>query len=56
MQFADFQPLSPAETRLIETCSTAERITIDDGSLPTQETPETAVRADLLALILARSA
>lgn len=47
-----FQPLSPAEERLVQECSDSARITLTGGELPEAETPETHVRAEFIRHVL----
>ncbi|KAG1715197.1 hypothetical protein GQR58_000154 [Nymphon striatum] len=49
---SDFQPLSPAEERLVQECSDSARITLTGGELPEAETPETHVRAEFIRHVL----
>lgn len=49
---ADLAPLTPAETRVIETCRTGDRITLSDGALPAEATPDTELRSDFLKALL----
>ncbi len=50
--FDAFAPLSPAEDRLLAQCGTSDRITFDEGELPSAETPTNTLRAGVLRALL----
>lgn len=52
MLLSRFHPLSPAEDKLLAECTQGTRITIGDGELPEETTPETTIRAEILRLLL----
>ena len=45
---ADFEPLSPAETLLLETCGGPERVTLAGGGLPDAASSDNTIRGALL--------
>lgn len=45
-------PYSPAEERLIAECTSPSRISVGDGELPHEATPETSIRAEILRALL----
>ena len=55
MRLTAYEPLSAAEAKLVAGCAAGGRITIGDGVLPEEETPEVAIRAGLIRMLLTGS-
>lgn len=51
-RLAEYEPLSPAEQKLLADCVHPTRIVFGPGELPDAETPETTLRAEVLRLLL----
>ncbi len=47
-----FEPLSPAEEKLLAECDTPDRISLGDGLTPLEATPDCTIRAALLRHVL----
>ncbi len=47
-----FNPLSPAEEKLLAECASPARIMVGDGELPLESTPDCTIRAALIRFIL----
>lgn len=52
LRLAQFEPLTPAEQKLLDECLRPERIIFGSGDLPEADDPETSLRAALLRLLL----
>lgn len=52
LTIADFKPLSPAEEKLVSEASRPNRVSLGDGTLPTDQTPDNTIRAELLRHVL----
>ena len=48
----DFEPLTPAEQRLVSEYSSGDRISFGEGEVPQSETPDVTIRAGLIRLLL----